>query len=65
MYAKAYDPAQWQGAKPPDYRTLQGHYVRLEALDVARHREQLWLAFQVNQGEWQIFQQAIIDYLID
>uniref|UniRef100_A0A914W9V8 N-acetyltransferase domain-containing protein n=1 Tax=Plectus sambesii TaxID=2011161 RepID=A0A914W9V8_9BILA len=39
--------ANWQGAKAPDHhRVLEGRYVRLEALDPARHGDDLWRQFQ-------------------
>jgi len=40
------DLAHWQPRPTPDQRVLQGRYVRLEALDVARHGEDLWHALQ-------------------
>ena len=36
----------WQPASLPDTRTLEGRFIRLEKLDVARHAEGLWNALQ-------------------
>jgi RimJ/RimL family protein N-acetyltransferase len=36
----------WQAAKLPDSRTLQGRFIRLEKLDLARHGDGLWAALQ-------------------
>jgi RimJ/RimL family protein N-acetyltransferase len=36
----------WQLAQLPDSRTLQGRFVRLEKLDLARHGDGLWAALQ-------------------
>ena len=36
----------WQPAKRPDTKTLQGRFIRLERLDPARHADDLWAAFQ-------------------
>ncbi|OWA52014.1 hypothetical protein BV898_16470 [Hypsibius exemplaris] len=36
----------WQPAKLPDNRTLEGRFVRLEKLDVARHGDGFWAAVQ-------------------
>ncbi|MDG9759279.1 GNAT family N-acetyltransferase [Pseudomonas sediminis] len=40
------DLAHWQPRPTPDQRSLQGRFVRLEALDVARHGDDLWHALQ-------------------
>lgn len=36
----------WQPAKLPDTRTLQGRFIRLEKLDTARHGDGLWDALE-------------------
>ena len=36
----------WQAAKLPDSRTLEGQFIRLEKLDLARHGDGLWAALQ-------------------
>lgn len=36
----------WQPAALPDPRTLEGRFIRLEKLDVARHGDGLWAALQ-------------------
>lgn len=36
----------WQLARLPDTRTLNGHFIRLEKLDAARHTEGLWAALE-------------------
>lgn len=36
----------WQPAKLPDTRTLEGRFIRLEKLSVARHGDGLWAALQ-------------------
>ena len=36
----------WQPASLPDTRTLEGRFIRLEKLDVARHGDDLWAALQ-------------------
>jgi RimJ/RimL family protein N-acetyltransferase len=36
----------WQSARLPDNRTLEGRFIRLEKLDLARHGEGLWAALQ-------------------
>ncbi len=36
----------WQPARLPDSRTLEGRFIRLEKLDVARHGDGLWAALQ-------------------
>ncbi|RRV09009.1 N-acetyltransferase [Pseudomonas sp. v388] len=36
----------WQDAKRPDTRTLEGRFIRLEKLDVARHAADLWQALE-------------------
>lgn len=38
------DLQHWQTARTPDAAVLQGHRVRLERLDPARHSDDLWLA---------------------
>ncbi|WP_296230891.1 GNAT family N-acetyltransferase [uncultured Pseudomonas sp.] len=40
------DLAHWQPRPAPDQRSLQGRFVRLEALDVVRHGDDLWRALQ-------------------
>lgn len=40
------DLAHWQPRPAPDQRSLQGRFVRLEALDVVRHGDELWRALQ-------------------
>ncbi|MDU9408819.1 GNAT family protein [Pseudomonas sp. zfem001] len=40
------DLAHWQPRPAPDQRSLQGRFVRLEALDVARYGDDLWRALQ-------------------
>lgn len=40
------DLTQWQPAKLPDTRTLQGRFIRLEKLNAARHRDGLWEALE-------------------
>lgn len=40
------DLAHWQPRPIPDQRTLHGRFVRLEALDVERHGDDLWRALQ-------------------
>ncbi len=40
------DLAQWQPRPQPDQRMLQGRFVRLEALDVEHHADDLWRALQ-------------------
>ncbi len=40
------DLAHWQPRPAPDQRSLQGRFVRLEALDVVRHGDDLWHALQ-------------------
>jgi RimJ/RimL family protein N-acetyltransferase len=36
----------WQPARLPDTRSLEGRFIRLEKLDVARHGDGLWAALQ-------------------
>jgi len=36
----------WQAAKLPEARTLEGRFIRLEKLDLARHGDGLWAALQ-------------------
>jgi len=36
----------WQPASLPETRTLEGRFIRLEKLDVARHGDDLWAALQ-------------------
>jgi RimJ/RimL family protein N-acetyltransferase len=36
----------WQPARLPDRRTLQGRFIRLEKLSVAQHADGLWTALQ-------------------
>lgn len=36
----------WQPARLPDARTLEGRFIRLEKLSVARHGDGLWAALQ-------------------
>lgn len=36
----------WQPARLPDTRTLEGRFIRLEKLSVARHADGLWAALQ-------------------
>ena len=36
----------WHPASPPPHQPLDGHYVRLEPLDPARHGDDLWLCLQ-------------------
>ncbi|MCD5975921.1 GNAT family N-acetyltransferase [Pseudomonas quasicaspiana] len=38
--------ADWQPARLPDARTLEGRFIRLEELSVARHGDGLWAALQ-------------------
>lgn len=62
----------WQPCGLPQRITLEGHYCRLEALDVARHGNDLWAAWQLapdNSG-WTYLsigpfssRDAFIDYL--
>ncbi|MGE8505445.1 MAG: GNAT family N-acetyltransferase [Pseudomonas sp.] len=40
------DLTHWQSCPMPDQRPLTGRFVRLEALDVARHGDDLWAALQ-------------------
>lgn len=40
------DLTHWQPCPMPDHRPLTGRFVRLEALDVARHGDDLWAALQ-------------------
>lgn len=40
------DLSCWQPCPLPDQRPLSGRFVRLEALDVARHGDDLWVALQ-------------------
>lgn len=40
------DLSHWQPRPVPDQRVLQGRFVRLEALAVARHGDDLWRALQ-------------------
>jgi RimJ/RimL family protein N-acetyltransferase len=40
------DLTHWQPCPVPDQRPLTGRFVRLEALDVARHGDDLWAALQ-------------------
>lgn len=40
------DLTHWQPCPMPDQRPLTGRFVRLEALDVARHGDDLWAALQ-------------------
>lgn len=42
----AKDLSSWQPRPTPDQRLLQGRFVRLEALAVARHGDDLWRALQ-------------------
>lgn len=42
----AKDLSSWQPRPTPDQRVLQGRFVRLEALAVARHGDDLWRALQ-------------------
>lgn len=42
----ANDLSSWQPRPTPDQRVLQGRFVRLEALAVARHGDDLWRALQ-------------------
>lgn len=37
---------QWQPARLPETTTLEGRFVRLEKLNVARHADDLWAALQ-------------------
>jgi len=36
----------WQSASLPDSHTLEGRFIRLEKLDVARHADGLWTALE-------------------
>ncbi|KFE55446.1 GNAT family N-acetyltransferase [Pseudomonas syringae] len=36
----------WQPARLPDSHTLEGRFIRLEKLDVARHADGLWTALE-------------------
>lgn len=40
------DLENWQPAKLPDTRTLQGRFIRLEKLNAARHGDGLWDALE-------------------
>lgn len=42
----AKDLSNWQPCPTPDQRVLQGRFVRLEALAVSRHGDDLWRALQ-------------------
>ena len=38
--------ADWKGVPSPTVQLLEGHFIRLEKLDPARHGDQLWQALQ-------------------
>lgn len=40
------DLSHWQACPTPDQRSLHGRFIRLEALDIARHGDDLWAALQ-------------------
>lgn len=42
----------WHGARPPQRETLEGETVRLEALDAARHGDDLFAASQGADETW-------------
>ena len=48
----------WQPAKTPDARTLEGLYIRLEKLDPPRHGDDLWRALQGSGSDTKLW-----DYL--
>lgn len=48
----------WQSAKLPGIQTLQGRFIRLEKLDVARHGDGLWTALEGPGADPQLW-----DYL--
>ena len=39
-------PLDWQPVAVPNHATLAGRFIKLEALDSARHGDDLWLALQ-------------------
>lgn len=52
------DLLHWQPAKIPNANPLEGRFIRLEKLDVARHGDGLWLALQGPEAD-----QKLWDYL--
>lgn len=52
------DLTQWQPARLPDTRTLQGRFIRLEKLNAAQHGDGLWEALEGPAAD-----QKLWDYL--